>query len=559
MVLRHLLRIFLLLTVAALAGPAALAVGYAARPALTLEMDRPTPGALTGFYDGERVGEETFAWSQRQATMQLPGLDRRGAWSCIVRLRGGRANASLLPEVTFAVDGVMAIRHQTTNDFSDIRLTLAPRNGSGATITLNTNTFLPGAGDTRELGVFVDRWTCAPDPAFVPLPPRHVMRTAAIATTAFGAVLLLMSAPATVFLTGVAAVAGAQAIPLSRGLGPFSAFAVPIDWLAVALALALFATLLLSRVTLRRSVSAAGRVALFVTFGLLYLKLLALFHPSKLLVDALFHAHRLEWVLEGRYFFTQPMPSGVRFPYAIGLYVFAAPWTIVTTDLVSLLRIVVLAAEAAGALLIYKLVARCWGDRVVAATAAAFYGLVPRTFEIVGNANLTNAFGQSAAIAALAAATLLPLSQGKWKTWTCVMLLCAFALLCHISTLTLLGAILATLVVLYRWFGRPPLRQEAWMIATALIVAGALAVVLYYSHFGDAFRSAARVRATAGAATTPTALPTPVFLTTRVADVARVSVQSIGWPLVLLAMPGVVFWLRRGWRDRLGLAIAALT
>ena len=62
--------------------------------------------------------------------------------------------------------------------------------------------------------------------------------------------------------------------------------------------------------------------------------------------DAVFHAHRLEWVLGGRYFFTQPMPSGVSFPYAIALYVAAAPFASLTRDHVALLRIVVCAAIA---------------------------------------------------------------------------------------------------------------------------------------------------------------------------------------------------------------------
>lgn len=517
------------------------------------------PGIVTGFHPGERAGEETFAWSHGQATMRLPGLDRRGAWLCVVRLRGGRADARLLPEVTLTVDGIVAVRHQTSNDFSNIRVPLAPRSGSGAVIALNTDTFVPGSGDTRALGVMVDRWGCAPGPAFVPLPPRPAMRTAAIASTAFGVVLWLMGASMGVFLSGVVVIAGLQAIPLARDLGPFSAFAMPIEWLAIALALVLFAASALLQAALKRPLSVAGRVALFLTFGLLYLKLVALFHPSKLMVDALFHAHRLEWVLDGRYFFTQPMPSGVRFPYAIGLYVFAAPWTIFTTDLVSLLRIVVTTAEALGGLLIYGLVARGWGDRTVAATAVGLYALVPITFEVVGNANLTNAFGQSAALAALAAATLLPLSRGQWKTWIVLVLLCAFALLCHISTLTLLSAILATLVLVYRFFGHPPLRSEAWMIGAALIAAGTVSVVLYYGHFGEEFRSAARVRAASGSVSTTTRLPTPVSVTTRVADAARISVRAVGWPLVLLAVPGVVIWIRRDWRDRLGLAVAALT
>src|SRR6476620_8543619 len=85
----------------------------------------------------------------------------------------------------------------------------------------------------------------------------------------------------------------------------------------------------------------SARFVVAFTAAALFLKLLALLHPSKLPIDVVFQAHRLEWVLQGRYFFTQPMPSGVEFPYAIALYVFSAPWTAFTRDYVSLLRIVV--------------------------------------------------------------------------------------------------------------------------------------------------------------------------------------------------------------------------
>jgi hypothetical protein len=44
----------------------------------------------------------------------------------------------------------------------------------------------------------------------------------------------------------------------------------------------------------------------------------------------------------------------------------------------------------------------------------------------------------------------------------------------------------------------------------------------------------------------------------KVTDAARMSVQAVGWPIALLAVPGVILWRRRGWRDRLGLAVAAL-
>jgi len=555
---RRLFRVLLSLTVAALAGAAALVAAYAARPAFTLEMDRPSSGVLTGLYEGERAGADTFAWSRRQATMQLEGLDRRGAWTCTVRLRGGRADEAALPEVTFAVDGVVVGRHATSNDFADIQVPLAARTSRGAVITMTTPTFVPGGGDTRELGVFLDRWSCAPDAGVTPLPPVRAMRTAAIAASAFGAVLLVMEAPVAVFAAGVAAIAGLQTIPLTRDLGPFSAFAQPIEWVAVALALVAWAGLLIARLGLAHTISGAGRVAVFVTIGVLYLKLTALLHPSKLVIDAVFHAHRLEWVLEGRYLFTQPMPSGVSFPYAIGLYVFSAPWTYFTTDLVSLLRVVVTSAEAAGGLLLYLAIARCWGDRPVAAVAATLYAVAPRTFEIVGNSNMTNAFGQSVALAALVAATLWPLSRGHWRTWLALTLLIAFGLLCHISTFMLLGAIIGVLCVLYLWVGQPPLKHEAWKLAGALAVAAVLSVVLYYGHFGEAFRSAARVRATPASVAPNAPAPVQVSIGRRVIDAARVTEVGIGWPMMLLAMPGVVVWWKRGWRDRLGLAVAAM-
>lgn len=557
--LRPIPRVVLYLIAGAIAGAGALLAAYAIRPGFALEMDGRVPSVLTGFHDGERAGEETFAWSRRQATLRLPGLDRRGQWTCTIRLRGGRQDEATLPEVVFSVDGIVAVRHRTTNDFSNIRVPLAARTGSGAVLTLNTDTFVPGRGDPRELGVFVDRWSCDPDAGFTPRPPGSAIRTAAIAAAAFGGVLAVIGAPVAVAAAGIVAIAGLQTLPVVRDLGSFSAFPLSIAWLATIIALLVCAVQVSLRLALGRPITAAGRVALFATAAFLYLKLLALLHPSKFIVDAVFHAHRVEWVLEGTYFFTQLMPSGVRFPYAIGLYVFTAPWTLFTSDIVSLLRIVVSGAEALGALLLYRLIARCWGDRVVAATAAVLYALVPRTFEIVGNANMTNAFGQSAALAALVAATLWPLGRGRWAAWTSLTLLIAFALLCHISTFMLLGAILGVLVILYWFAGRPPLRSEAWAIATALVAAVALSTVLYYGHFGDAFRSAARVRATPASSIGTAPAPATPSVPSKFMNAATFSVESVGWPIVLLAIPGVVAWRRRGWRDRLGLAIAALT
>ena len=113
------------------------------------------------------------------------------------------------------------------------------------------------------------------------------------------------------------------------------------------------------------ALSAAGTLAVVLSAALMYLKLLALMHPAKLLQDALFNAHNLSKVLAGTLFFVQPMPGGVKFPYAIALYVFAAPWAVFTRDHMALLRIVVSGAEAIAGILLYWAVVRSWGDRAL--------------------------------------------------------------------------------------------------------------------------------------------------------------------------------------------------
>lgn len=551
------------------AGAAALIVAYAQHPAITMEMDRSASVVAAGLYDFERVGQEDYAWTRRQVTLSLPGLDRGAEWSCTIRLRGGRSDASTLPEVVLAVDGVIADTRQATNDYQDIRVTLPPKpEGSGATVTLtSSNTVVPGPSDQRALGVMVDRWVCAPAAGAFAWPPRAIMIAAGVGGAAFGLSFALIGAGALPVVAGAGLLAAAQALPLGWEFGMFTQYPERAAWLAIWIAGLLVVSVRTTEWVTGRRLHRAARFVAAVTAAVLYLKLLALLHPSKPIIDAVFHAHRLQWVLEGRFYFTQPMPSGVRFPYAIGLYMFAAPWTWITSDYVTLLRIVVAAAEALGGVLLYLLIARIWGDRVVGAIAAVLFHLVPRTFEIVGNANMTNAFGQSMALVTLAAAVLWPLTRGHRLQVAGLSLLTAFALLSHISTFTTLGAILVALSGLYWWRGGPELRASARSVVTALVVAVVLAVALYYAHFGDAYRTAARVRAAAPAtaAGAPSGDParlvepasgTPVSV--KVAGAARLSVDAVGWPIFLLAVPGAIRLWRQRAPDRLTLAVTAL-
>ena len=93
-----------------------------------------------------------------------------------------------------------------------------------------------------------------------------------------------------------------QALPLASGLAPFVRSGYPVVGLAcwIAMLSVLIAHALEWRTG--KPLQGTARFALMFTAAALYLKLLALLHPSKLPVDVIFQAHRLEWVMSGRYF-----------------------------------------------------------------------------------------------------------------------------------------------------------------------------------------------------------------------------------------------------------------
>jgi hypothetical protein len=550
-------RFFIGVVGGALAGVTALTLWYGVTPAITMDMDRPVSAVLTGTYDPERAGDDSYVWTARNATLRLPGLDRQHAWTCVIRLRGARQDAATLPEALVAVDGVTTATVATGNEYADVSVTVPPASHTrGVVITLTASTtFVPSAEDRRELGLMVDRWTCAPGEDAWVMPPQAAITAAAAGAAALGAAAALIGLTPIALLVTIVTLAGVQAVALASEFGAYTAYPGELWRLSLLLAGVLWGGVSLVQRVMGRPLSQAARLAAVIAVVALDVKLLALLHPSKAIVDAVFHAHRLQWVLDGRFLFTQPMPSGVQFPYAIGLYVFAAPWSLLTTDFVWLLRLIVSAAEATGSVLVYVLISRVWHDRAAGVWAAALFPLVPRSFELVGNANMTNAFAQAVALAAMTAAVLWRWAPGEWRPGKLVALtlLIAAGLLSHISTLTLLGATLVMLTGLYAWRGSPDLRASARAIAVALTGATAIAVVLYYRHFADVFVGALAVRATPAAAE-----GAMTSLGDRAASAATLSLNTPGVPIVALAMMGVITcWRQSRLRDRLGLAIGA--
>ena len=381
---------------AALAAAVCSALAYAMQPPLTLEMDRDLPRNVSGVYPPEFVSGQTFAWTSGRAKVSLPGLDRRVPWTCAVRFRGGRSAPLPQPTVDLQVDGVTL-----GSQASDQRAAGSVGHGAADEGPRRPDPDNRGVESVRSGASGSPRAGC-PD-RLAAVPARRVRGGTAAATrargvhdgrrgfwcrtdadrhhdgSAVGAAVLL---------------AAAQAVPMSAGFAPYTTYVdrtVPLAfWIVLGMVSIVAAADRGSGQRLRQT----ARFVVAFSAGALYLKLLGQLHPSKPLVDALFQAHRLEWVMAGRYFFTQPMPGGVQFPYAIG--------SVRRCRTMGRLR-----SRSCGAPAHRRVHGR--GDRRRApvsddrahlerppggAVATVLFSVVPISAVVIGNANLTNAFGR---------------------------------------------------------------------------------------------------------------------------------------------------------------------
>lgn len=569
--LRALVRAVAVCAAGAAAGLVLFVPAHASRAGLRLEMNRDLPGFASGFHPVERDGDRTFVWTSDRAVVRLAGVDRRVDWTCTLRIRGARGPEHPMPSVTLTTDDGDSQTTALDNEFRDVGIVFSAREGRpGLVLTAEvTPTFVPGPGDPRALGAQVDWLRC--EPAGRAWPPPSAMRAASVATGALAAAMALAGTPLVLLLALTAAAAGGAATLLATANGAFGGYPAQLTAIAVTAGVALVVAAWLPRLRSRAPLSAGALVALSMSAVFACLKLAALTHPAKPLVDAVFQAHRLAWVLSGRYFFTQPLPDGVQFPYAIGLYVVASPLASIVTDHVLLLRTVVVAAEAVAGLFLYAMVVRGFGDRLAGLLALVLFHVVPIPFVVIGNANLTNAFAQAVAVMAVASAALAK-PDGVGGRWAASALLLTaattLAFLSHVSTIVLLAGVLGAVAAGYLLFGGSSLRRPALTIVGATLVAVVMAVGLYYRHFDEVLdRFVERVGAPRPAEVVvpdapvdaPAILVRPLAWSERASDAARQTVAHVGWPVLALAVVGAWRVRRSDWRRQVPLVVAAWT
>jgi hypothetical protein len=543
---------------AALLGAAGVAIFYAWHPALTVEFDRDLPRQLSGVYSPERDDQSglTFAWTGADVVLRLPGLDRGKNWRLDLRVRGGRPLAADNPDLTIVADGATLAAVRTSTAFQDVTVTIPARPARrGLTIGLRSSTtFVPGPGDPRPLGLMLDRLSLAPDG--VVLVPRPALYASSLSSAAMGAAIALLGVTAGSAIGGAVLLSAGIAAVIARGFGPFTGYPDIVTALSTWIALVLAGLSLALQYWRGQPLRNTARFAAAFSAAALLLKLLVLLHPNMPVGDAMFHAHRFQGVLAGNLYFTSIAPGGYSFPYPPGLYVFASLFSGLVrrgAGDMDLLRIVTCSTDAAAGLLLYYVVARAWSNRLAGAMAVAIYHLTPLGFGVLTTGNLTNAFAQSVAVAALALMASAPVRL-EHRGWTALLtVVLAAAYLSHTSTLAILFAATVTTAALFWGRGGPSLRSPAAAIGLATAGAALLAIVVYYAHFMDTYRTElARI-----GHETVTAAPAAGGRT--IGDRVRLVPYSLdiyfGAPVLLLALLGAAeLGLRRG-PDRLTLAV----
>ena len=535
-----------------------LALFYGLQPALRVDFDSSPPRLLSGVYPSEREPASglTFAWTGEQVTLRLPGLDRRVPWQLQLRVRGARQLASENPSLTFTIDGLTLETIATTTDFQDVTVTIPVQSDRrGLTLGIRSSaTFVPGPSDRRALGVVLDRLQLSPTGIVVP--PRDAFAGTAGAAAAMGAAVAMLGVTAGSAIGAAILLAAGVARTVAIGFGPYTEFPMLASRIGLAIGTVLVLGALFVRIRMRTTFRNTARFAVIVSAAALLLKLLVLLHPDMPIGDALFHAHRFQQVLGGGWYFTSIAPGNYLFPYAPGLYVVAS----VFADLVprgtpdmALLRIIATAVDAVAGALLYAAVVRSRADRLAAACAVALYQLIPLDFGVLAVGNLTNAFAQALSVIALVLMAGAPLQLRRWGLTLLFAAVLTAAFLSHTSTFAILAVACAAVAVLFWWRGEAPRRAEAAGIAVALLVAVVLAVVLYYAHFGETYRTQLSRIGAETAAAAPDAGGRGIA--TRLSAVPRYLWLYFGVPVLVLAAGGVAAWARRPSRSRLALAV----
>jgi hypothetical protein len=506
-----------------------------------------------------------FNWIGRDARLVLPHLDRSQANRLTLQVRAGRPRGAAAPPLLLAaVDGVVVLTRQTSNERQVVSVAIPPRRADGAVVTLAvSNTFVPGAGDRRVLGVVIDDFSLAPATGHF-RPSASVLTLAGLAIMACsGGVLLCGFRSRVVALASAGVVAGLGWLLVLDGAF-IGAYVDRLAHLGIGIVLAGAAVGLL-----RWRWPAVGALPEWPTaVGILLAATaveLALFaHPLAVVGDGIFQVHRAMLVHAGTYFFTSVTPKPFfEFPYPVALYVAAQPlwrWFSSPLDQVMLLRGLAVCADAAVGVAIYAAARRQWNDPRTALLCAGLWAFAAAPLQALSNANLTNAFGQ--AIFGVGMGVIAWNAAGERAGVTASIAaagLLAVAFLSHFGVVSVGVPILCAVAAMMLAAGRGQVRRFGVRVLGILLVAVAVSYGVYYSHFNPVYRATLARVASYGAGAQPGSklVATPAVKLRRWFDCTSDDYGPPAFPLLAAAAAGVLLVVMRRRREAFTLVLVA--
>ncbi len=519
----------------------------------------------TGFSPPEMdpATKEPFSWTGDRASITIPRLNRSETYRFALVVQAGRPGPQpVFPTVTVRVDGIRTLDTSVGNDRTTLTVDIPKATQDTLRVDLEvTPTFVPSAEDQRQLGVVVRHVALSPTTmGRLPMPRRSLLEMA-LGAALLSAVLALFVMSPWIRAACLAAIAGAATFFFWFDLAMLGPWTSRLVWtagviLGVGLALRLVAGL---RASWRGDSSLQAAVAILLILA--GLKWWFFVHPQINVGDALFHVHRAEWVWNGRYFFTSITPRPFfEFPYAIGFYVAAWPFSALATtpaERILLLRSLALLADTAAGLAVLLLVRRFWHSAAVLVSCAVAYAACRMSTQVLFAANLTNLFAQALFTIAAAFLALRTPGRGRLGATGAATLPLAGSFLSHFSTL--MAGVPTTAALGAGLWVRGSSQQKRHGLAIVLVLVASLGVAygLYYSHFHEVYAATfARVASREGeAATRSIAAPPGV----KAARLTAETVRNFGWPLLASAGVGLVLLVRSRGEDTLARFVYAWT
>lgn len=479
-------------------------LAYQVRPTYAIGIGAPTDSSLVrGFNTPEILPGEVrqpFRWSTADSYVTLRDVGRQD-FSVIITVSGFRPEGQEAPRLYIDAGGktlldVTPAPRLTNYSFDVPREAL---NEGTLVLHLRSNTFVPpGDPNPRDLGVVVTGVKVSPGPnpdRFIE-PPLRVLASLVAASALLGIILLLMG-----WGTGIVGL-GSSLIGLLGGWLLVSDRLWLTSgrwyeaWVQSLLAAGVFAGLVAVIWIVFRRLEGVRRPVVERRWLLLLLvpafavRLAGQLHPLINIVDLGFHEHRFSTVQSGQLLFTIQSAEwgGHSTFYLPTVYVFMLPLQWLLNDDFLVIKLFTVGVGTLGAMLVYIIGRRALGDGRAGLIGAALYLAMPISVLPFSWGITSNLFGEFFALCALTvlltnSRRMQPSRPGFWLFLASLLL----ALLSHPGVVQLTGTAFGLIALLWLLFskrGTPGWSRwsGAWVMG-ALVLASALAYVVYYGHF----------------------------------------------------------------------------